>query len=293
MLNKLIKLLAVLTLLNLAGCGEQNKASMLDDISGVWKASSANDLITFQYANKKMLMLQGDVFIPVTVGDMDEQNQTVNLNVQLNDGTTGVWTVREIWDKEKTNFHLAITFNDGGQDELSFVRTISTDDLKRIAGLTRKPVPNAPAEPVKEIATPEPAAPPAVEVPPVVEAPQPQTTVQENIAVEDKFAFLSKYAVSFDCAKAGNYAEQTVCSNATLGQLDGLLQSTYQSRSSPEFRPERWMMRDKQKTSLNKRNACTDAVCITQTYKDRIGELCDIQPVSGVHADSDCDQIPQ
>ncbi|PFH10915.1 putative oligomerization/nucleic acid binding protein [Collimonas sp. PA-H2] len=142
--------------------------------------------------------------------------------------------------------------------------------------------------PAKQIAAPEPAAPPLA-----VEAPQPQTMAQENIAVEDKFAFLSKYSVSFDCARASNFAEQAVCSNVILGQLDGLLLATYQSRLLPEFRANREWMRKKQMIWLSKRNACTDAACITQTYKDRIGELCEMQPVSGVHADSDCDRLPQ
>ncbi len=88
-------------------------------------------MITVNYDEKKMMFAIGDNVIPVTVGASDNNNKTVNLNVLLVTGKPGVWTLRQIWDKEHKTFHLVLTLNDGTQDDLSFVRAISTNDLNR------------------------------------------------------------------------------------------------------------------------------------------------------------------
>lgn len=114
---------------------------------------------------------------------------------------------------------------------------------------------------------------------------------QQTATTQENPIFLNKYSVSFDCAKAGNFAEKSVCSNAKLGQLDGLLLSTYKSRLSPQFGADKNLMKKQQKDWMTERNTCSDASCLEQSYKNRINELCEMPVVSGVHFDGDCDQL--
>lgn len=103
--------------------------------------------------------------------------------------------------------------------------------------------------------------------------------------------FLMKYSVSYDCAKAGNSAEKSVCSDASLGRLDGLLAATFKSRSQPAFGTDPISMKKAQREWLLERNSCTDTFCIERSYRGRINQLCEIPVASGVRFDSDCDLV--
>lgn len=110
--------------------------SLLEDVSGVWRTSNDGTLITLNYSDKKFQMLAGENFVPVTLGAIDNVNDTVNLNVITNENKRGIWTIGRVWENaEKESFHLVLTLHDGSQDELSFVRAVTTDDLNRIASL--------------------------------------------------------------------------------------------------------------------------------------------------------------
>jgi uncharacterized protein YecT (DUF1311 family) len=289
MFKKLIITFAAITALIIGGCGEGNKTSLLNDISGVWKAKSDNTLMTIQYSDKKVRLLFDDTFIPVTVGDIDEQNKTVNFNVTLNTGKVGVWTIRQIWDdKEKTSFHLGITLHDGSQDEFSFVRKVSTDDLNRLANLESKPETaaltpavqqvapaNLPSTPVQVASTPEPL-------------PQQQTTEDPS----SESTILSKHKVSFDCTKAATDVEKLICSNQVLSQLDGLLGETFRDRmTDPAFSVDKSAFKVDGRAWIKKRNLCTDADCLEKLYRARIIELCEMPVTSGIHQAADCDAI--
>ncbi|TCG02938.1 hypothetical protein BZM27_52155, partial [Paraburkholderia steynii] len=106
MLKKLVGILFAIAMLALVGCGQQKKAvelpTLLEDISGVWKTKGENSMLTLDYTDKKLRMLMDADFIPVTVGAMDNENQTVNLNVTLADGKPAVWTIRELWNADKS-----------------------------------------------------------------------------------------------------------------------------------------------------------------------------------------------
>jgi uncharacterized protein len=107
-----------------------------------------------------------------------------------------------------------------------------------------------------------------------------------NIVEIDKT--LAKYSASFDCSKANNFSEKTVCSNKKIGQLDGLLHSTYKSRLSPQFGADKSAMKKEQTKWINVRNACKSEKCVEDSYKNRIIELCEMPVVSGAYWKSDC-----
>lgn len=107
----------------------KSEGNFLKEISGVWRAKTDGAMITINNDANKLMLAIGDNVIPATVGAIDNVNRTVNLNVALNTGRPAVWTLKQVWDKEHKTFYLVMTLHDGTQDELSFVRMISTDDL--------------------------------------------------------------------------------------------------------------------------------------------------------------------
>lgn len=276
MLRKLLGAFLVIVVLGLAGCGEEKKTSLLDDISGVWKEKGENALMTIQYTDKKVRLLFGDTFIPVTVGDIDEQNRTVNFNVkQLGTGKLGVWTVRQIWDnKEKTSFHLGITLHDGSQGEFGFVRKVSTDDLNRIASLEVKSEAAASPQSVEKVAVAEAApvtpvlpAPEETKQEPKVDAPAPQPIAPSPAPTQ-----AASFAPSFDCTKASNGPERLICSNRELSELDVELVQAYKRLLAVS--PDKDSVKKEQNEwRKSERDACSAADCMAKAYRDRIDNL--------------------
>src|SRR5712691_5405375 len=120
-------LVSLVSLYFIISCTEQ-RGNLLNEISGVWRARQDGTMISFVYTASRLRLLIGDSPVDVTLGEIDQTNKTVNLNIRLNTGRAAIWTVRQIWDASHQSFHLQLTLHDGGQDELSFVRKISTDD---------------------------------------------------------------------------------------------------------------------------------------------------------------------
>jgi len=79
------------------GCTkDESAADFLDEISGVWRADGDATMVTIAYAKKRVSLLFNDIAIPVSVGDIDHANHTVNLNMTQADGRPAVWTIRQV-----------------------------------------------------------------------------------------------------------------------------------------------------------------------------------------------------
>lgn len=263
MLRKLIiRIITCIAILGLMACGSSSKTSLLEDISGVWKANGEKTLMTIKYADNKIQLLVGDVFVPVSIGEIDEKNRTVNLNVHLNSGGSAVWSIRQILDnKEKSSFHLAITLHDGTQDELSFVRNITPDDLKRIASL-------------------EPKSDPKLEVPPTRnDAPNASTqplTAEQNLG-QSVDAPLSKglagtSSPSFDCHKATTRSEMLICSSQALAAQDVQLMKIYKAVLNTSSDKES-LKKEQLEWRSSQRDTCSTEECISKAYESRIEDL--------------------
>lgn len=131
-MKQLLSLLAVMALL--FGCSGADR-DLLSEISGVWRAKQDGAMVTINHDGNKLMFAIADTVIPATLGAIDDANNTVNFNVNLTTGNPGIWTLKQVWDKEHKTFHLVFTLHDGTQDELAFVRKISTDDLNRFAAV--------------------------------------------------------------------------------------------------------------------------------------------------------------
>lgn len=118
----------------------------------------------------------------------------------------------------------------------------------------------------------------------------PAESVQERSSSEANI--LNKYTASFDCNKAVTTAEKITCSSTKLGQLDGLLAATYKERiSDPDFGVDKPIFKKQQLEWQKTKDMCGDAACVEKAYRNRIGELCEMPVVSGVHPNDDCDSI--
>ena len=133
MLMKFLFYLLALTLALLTSCGGKSGVDIVDEISGVWRVQDGSGLVTIIYTSKKTSLFIDEKEIPVALGNIDNENKTVNFNVSLQDNKTGILTLQQIWNKDNKGFYLKTTMPDASQFNLNFVRKVSIDDLNKIA----------------------------------------------------------------------------------------------------------------------------------------------------------------
>jgi len=84
-------------------------------------------------------------------------------------------------------------------------------------------------------------------------------------------------APSFDCAKAGNWAEKQICKNDALAALDGWFGPLYGQAVQRLPKADADALRARRKEWLKARNACKDDKdglgCLTSHYREFIAEL--------------------
>ena len=269
--------IALALLFTAVACG-QKSPGILADISGVWRANDST-LVTFIYEDKKMRMLIGEEAMPVTLGAIDEKNNTVNLNLTLRNGKPSVWTVRQLWNGDKTSFSLQITLDDGGQDQLAFIRKISTDDLNKIANAEARSRPSTGAS----IGA---AAPMSQQAPAPLVAPVPTTIAEPTAAVPVPVAVAvapptvaalvpeqaSAFSPSFDCAKASTGPERLICSSRELAAADVKLAQAYKSAANASTDKD-GLRAAQGKWRQSERDACSDVKCMLNAYSVRMSQL--------------------
>jgi uncharacterized protein len=81
---------------------------------------------------------------------------------------------------------------------------------------------------------------------------------------------------SYDCKTNRGKAEQTICNNAYLSQLDLAMAALYYCIVSDQSRRQYKSLKDDQRDFLRDRDSCGDSVrCLRKAYRDRIEELKD------------------
>jgi hypothetical protein len=98
----------------------------------------------------------------------------------------------------------------------------------------------------------------------------------EVAKVHSAFAKGKKYAktyvTSFDCQKAQGFAEQIVCTDTELADLDNRLGAEVKKAQYRSDKPKK--VRDAHKAWLQaKRNACQDKECLKKVYELRLEEV--------------------
>lgn len=94
---------------------------------------------------------------------------------------------------------------------------------------------------------------------------------------------------SFDCAKAGNATEKTICQNGNLAKLDASFALNYKNVlitfASPGFsKTAAAEERQAQKAWISQRNSCGEKVqCIAKAYIERNDAMCSFGVPNGAH----------
>lgn len=233
--------------------------SMLADISGVWRASDGT-MVSIVYDDKRLRLLFGADAIPVQVGAIDDQNHTTNLKVTLLDGKPGIWTISQIFDaSNKEDFTLQLTLHDGTQDQLSFVRKISTDDLNVIAAAESRVHAGSISEAVGQRVEQQPG-----------DSAELATDIAQSL--DSTVVDASAWAPSFDCAKASTGPERLICSNKELSAADVVLAQAYRAARNAS-NDKTWLSEQQSTWRKTVRDACSDVQCILRAYEQRITEL--------------------
>lgn len=263
-MKKFMQYAIILMTLILSACANKTD-SLLEDMTGVWRAKNDGAMVSVIYADKKLRMLIGDDAIATTLGDIDNENKTVNLNVTLQDGKAGIWTLKQVWDKDQKSFHLSFTMHDGTQDELSFVRKISTDDLNKIANAETK---NNSLS-ISSATAPSTEVKPTSEVEPTVEVSLPEEAVVTEPLPTSELSEQMTFSPSFDCAKASTGAERLICSNQMLAGLDVQMMTVYKQvlNVSTDKDAEKKVQRE---WLEYERNICATSECMIKAYQGRI-----------------------
>ncbi len=234
-------------------------APTLSDISGVWRASDGT-MVSIVYDDKRLRLLFGTDAIPVQVGAIDDQNHTTNLKVALSDGKPGIWTVSQVFDSSsKESFTLQLTLHDGTQDQLSFVRKISNDDLNVILAAESRIHAGSISEAVGQ-----PEEQPSADVADLAqEVAQPvDSTAGDAVA----------WAPSFDCAKASTGPERLICSNKELSAADVALAQAYRDARNAS-NDKAWLSEQQSTWRKTVRDAALDVQCMLNAYEQRSAEL--------------------
>jgi uncharacterized protein len=86
---------------------------------------------------------------------------------------------------------------------------------------------------------------------------------------------LPALGASFDCAKAQTWAEQALCNDETLGQLDERLDAAYRAAREAAKGDAATLERllSRQRAWLAEREGCKITPCLTRLYEQRLAEL--------------------
>jgi len=83
----------------------------------------------------------------------------------------------------------------------------------------------------------------------------------------------------FDCSKAGNDTEKTICRTPQLGLLDSRMTKLYHAHKRIQSAADFRAIRQHQLDWLRLRNSCgADSDCVRQMYQNRINTLMDLLP---------------
>lgn len=80
------------------------------------------------------------------------------------------------------------------------------------------------------------------------------------------------YKTSFDCTKAGNYVEKTICMNEDLAKLDLAMNKAYKVKLAKAKNKQK--LKTQQKSwVLDTENQCTTERCLSDVLNARVTEL--------------------
>lgn len=111
----------------------EQRNALLDIVSGVWKPSEGNGLLTVYVNGNQAQMAKGDSAFEAKLGDVDPANGTVTVKI-IAQGKEALRTLATL-SQDETGSSLKVTDENGNEEIYSLVRRVSNDDLNRISRL--------------------------------------------------------------------------------------------------------------------------------------------------------------
>ena len=247
---------------------DSKATELVRSVSGVWSVANSG-LITIDFRNDQLQLIVDDEPKYVRLGDVDVANETVNLILKrTSDQKDIIWTLHRIWDTNKVSYHLELILDNGSRDELSFVRTITADDVNRIANLySRSPNDTDVSTAAGQVENSGSPAPQPTEPAPASSSDNGPATP----SADSDQAQISNIPPSFDCTRAKSATEGMICANPELSADDAKMVTLYQQSISSGNADE---IQDVQRYWIKfVRNKCTDVVCLKSAYDRRTAQL--------------------
>lgn len=248
---------------------------LFDEFSGVWRGASSGTLLYLVREGRRLRLYLPEGEVPVTMGSIDVGQSTVNLTLPGGRKEL-VWTLSQVTDKEQGTYHLMITVHDGRQQEFSFVREVSEEDMR---GLGKLGDAEGMTGLLAALVVGDEWVGPSIddEVDPMDEAAaaadsvDPDASEASDALADEEIPMdaAPEQAPSFDCTKALNPAETLVCNAPEVAELDRHLSRAYRLALSRSDQPEaeraiqmRWL--------AERRNTCDDTACLRKAYRQRL-----------------------
>ena len=101
-------------MLAVSGCS--SKGDLLKEVSGLWQNNQNQGTVEIKLTdNGNLLKIDGKPY-PVKVDKVEMDRYQVNLKVQNGASEPEMWTLRQVWNDNGTDFKLA--FNHSGKKEI-------------------------------------------------------------------------------------------------------------------------------------------------------------------------------
>ncbi len=101
-------------MLTLTGCS--SKGDILKEVSGIWQNNQNQGTVEIKLTNNGNLLKIDGKSYPITVDKVEMDKYQVNLKVQNGGSEPELWTLREVWNDNGTDFKLS--FNHSGKKEI-------------------------------------------------------------------------------------------------------------------------------------------------------------------------------
>jgi hypothetical protein len=88
-----------------------------EQISGTWQRTEAQEAVVINLVDDSKSISIGEKNYPATIEKVDVGNYLVNLKVQTESGAAEIWTLRQVWDNNGSDFKLVLD-RTGNQETL-------------------------------------------------------------------------------------------------------------------------------------------------------------------------------
>ena len=217
----------------------------IQELSGVWRGQADGMLVTLVAVPSSLSLMLDDTYVPTELGAVDLSDKIANVIIRPGTAQSGIWTFRQVWAIGRAGFALQLTRHDGGQDEFTFVRNITSDDLARLdAAILRMHSESEDSD---------------------YDLPIAQTDPERS------------WSPSFDCDMATTGPEKLICGSESLSTADVQVAQAFKAALARS--PDRDTLVVAQRAwRETERDACASVACMLAAHQARLAQLTPAKP---------------